>query len=57
MKVKIIEYICIYIYIFLPECIELNSHNTIFWLNLINLTVLSLDAVAIYYPSYENATL
>jgi hypothetical protein len=41
----------------IPECIELNSQATFLLLKLISLTVLSLDAVAIYCPSYEIATL
>jgi hypothetical protein len=41
----------------LPECIKLNEQQTLFWLKLTSLTVLSLDAVAINYSSYENATL
>ena len=41
----------------LLECIVLNSRNTFFSSKLRSLTVLSHDPVAIYYPSYENATL
>lgn len=41
----------------LLEWIELNSWEIFFSSKLISLTVVSLDPVAIYYPSNENATL